>query len=117
MPGWLVELVRPVVEAPDPRPRPTDAAVGRRDAWAAAALTREAARTRQAREGSRNHTLNRAAFALGQLVAGGHLDADQVTVVLTEAALAAGLGLRETRATIASGLRAAATRPRHPAAR
>ncbi len=58
---------------------------------------------------------NRAAFSLGQMVAGGHLVPDDVVAALTHAAGAAGLTATETRATIASGLRAGTARPRHPA--
>lgn len=86
-------------------------------AWAKAALEQEVRQVRGAAEGGRNHTLNRAAFALGQLVAGGHLDENVVRSQLTAAAAAAGLGEHETTATIGSGLRAGGRFPRHPAAR
>jgi hypothetical protein len=92
-----------------------------RDRWAvgyaAAALQREAARVRAAPPGSCNDTLNRAAFNLGQLVAAGLLDPDQVRGVLLAAALAAPATghvdrERKAKATIASGLRGGAAKPR-----
>jgi hypothetical protein len=115
LPGWLADLA--CDDGWHQRADAGPAVVRRADAWAAAALAGEVATVRRASQGWRNHTLNRAAFALGQLVAGSHLDADHVTAALTEAARAAGLTPKETQATIASGLRAGAARPRQPARR
>ncbi|MGH3370991.1 MAG: bifunctional DNA primase/polymerase [Nocardioidaceae bacterium] len=83
--------------------------------WARSALERELASVASAREGTRNATLNKAAFSLGQIVAGGGLDADEVECLLLDRAGRAGLGEREARATIGSGLSAGARRPRSPA--
>jgi hypothetical protein len=85
--------------------------------YAQAALKREAAAVRAAAPGTCNHTLNRAAFNLGQLVAAGLLDAEQVRAVLLEAALAAPATghadrARKARATIDSGLAGGARKPR-----
>jgi hypothetical protein len=97
---------------------PPAAGPGRRSVgYAAAALQREAARVRAAPPGSCNATLNRAAFNLGQLVAAGLLDPEQVRAVLLGAALAApstGHSDRErkAKATITSGLRGGAAKPR-----
>jgi Bifunctional DNA primase/polymerase, N-terminal len=90
---------------------------GRAGRYAQAALAREAARVRAAPPGTCNHTLNRAAFNLGQLVAAGLLGAEQVAAVLLDAALqapATGHTDRERKATatIASGLRGGAAKPR-----
>jgi hypothetical protein len=54
--------------------------------------------------GSRNDTLNRAAWALGRLVAAGLLDPGEVVSRLSAAARTAGLGRAETARTIRSGL-------------
>lgn len=62
--------------------------------------------------GDRNDTLNKAAFALGQLVGGGELDRSAVEERLYFAARAAGLTETETRATIRSGLDAGVKKPR-----
>lgn len=80
--------------------------------WAAAALHGEVERVRQADEGVRNDTLNRAAFSLGQLVAGGELVEAEVIEALESEALAVGLARSETTATIRSGLAAGAKNPR-----
>jgi hypothetical protein len=90
---------------------------GRGERYAQAALQREAVRVRAAAPGSCNDTLNRAAFNLGQLVAAGLLDPDLAHRVLLAAALAApatGHADRErkAKATIASGLRGGAAKPR-----
>jgi len=77
-------------------------------AYARAALERELANMAQAQPGARNDTLNRAAYSLGRLAAAGSLERGEVEAALLAAALAAGLGEREARATIASGLRAGA---------
>lgn len=113
-PEWLVEMLRP----PRPSPRPSRAprrdgpVNGRLARYAAAALEREVAAVRAAPEGTRNHQLNASAFALGQLVAGGELDAAHVEAELVEAAEAAGLPATEAMRTLASGLRAGADHPR-----
>lgn len=84
--------------------------------YAAAALGRELAALSSAVEGTRNDALNRAAFNLGQLVGGGLLDRQRVVAQLEGVATAIGLGEREVRRTIASGLTAGAEQPRTPSA-
>jgi Bifunctional DNA primase/polymerase, N-terminal len=73
------------------------------------ALLEEVARVRFAPEGSRNDTLNCAAFSLGQLVGGGVLEQTEV-----ESALIAATSLEETEAsaTIRSGISAGFEEPR-----
>jgi hypothetical protein len=119
-PSWITALL----QQPDPPPSP--AAYGRttqiRDgsAYAVAALREEAGRVATAPEGTRNDTLNRAAFSLGQLAAAGLLPPQEITTALTEAATHAGLTAGEADRTIRSGM-SAGTRfprqvPRHPPA-
>ena len=113
-PDWFVEMLaspEPQRPAPDPSRTRQDPGVS---AWAAAAVAGELDRLASAEEGRRNHVLNRAAFVLGQIVGGGHLDTDSVRAVLEEAGMATGLGDRETRATVESGMRAGQRTPRHP---
>jgi hypothetical protein len=100
-----------------PGPRPAGGGGGRAERYAQAALVREAARVRAAPPGTCNDTLNRAAFNLGQLVAAGLLDPEQVRAVLLAAALAAPATghadrQRKATATITSGLRGGAAKPR-----
>ena len=80
--------------------------------YGAAALRGELDILSRAREGARNHTLNTAAFNLGQLVAGGALDRSDVARQLCDVARAIGLDERESLATIRSGLDAGAREPR-----
>jgi hypothetical protein len=116
LPGWLQALMtrgrREATSAVTITVDDVDRS--RASAWARAALVAEATRVRRAGVGTRNHTLNRAAFALGQIVAGGHLDAADASGFLCDAALAAGLGEAEAHSTNASGLSAGAACPRHP---
>jgi hypothetical protein len=80
--------------------------------YGAAALAREAALVRGARPGGRNRTLNRAAFSLGQLVAGGAIDRIVVERALLDAAIECGLATKGAEATIRSGIQAGLERPR-----
>jgi hypothetical protein len=113
LPSWLAELVRdsyvpPTV--PAPRPPLTDRAQGR--AYAMAALRAETERVAAARPGTRNVTLNRAAFSLGQLVAAGLIPPIPVITALIDAARYAGLPEDEAVRTVRSGMEAGARKPR-----
>jgi hypothetical protein len=67
--------------------------------------------------GGRNHALNKAAFNLGRLIAGGVADEHRVVAALTDAALRTRLSHAETARTIRSGLNAGKRRPRTPETR
>jgi hypothetical protein len=113
---WGRRLSQPAT----PRPATVDTHAPRSGGYAAAALAGAVAELSAMREGSRrNNALNRKAFHLGGLVAGGALDHSQVRDELLRAAEANGHvakhGLRQTLATINSGLRAGAARPRRTA--
>jgi hypothetical protein len=116
VPQGLRRLLAPPTVARASSP-PAAVAGGRAERYARAALAREAREVATALPGTCNDTLNRAAFNLGQLVAAGLLDAEQVGAVLLEAALAAPAAghadrERRARATIESGLRAGTRTPR-----
>jgi hypothetical protein len=81
------------------------------DRYAAVALEAETGRVARAVLGTRNDTLNRAAFALGRLVGAGLLDQQTVVRELTAAAAWTGLGRVETGRTIHSGLTAGRRQP------
>jgi hypothetical protein len=66
-----------------------------------------------ATEGSRNETLNKAAFSLGTLIGGGYLDRVEVEQALMAAGESVGLQPRELDTTIHSGLEAGMQHPRH----
>ncbi len=76
-----------------------------------AALAAEERRIAAAPVGQRNVALNRAAFAVGQLVAGGELEADAIDRVAA-VAVGAGLSAGEVTATVRSAERASAAHPR-----
>lgn len=105
---------------PPPRPAPTPVHLAlpdtRRGAYLHAAITRELERVATAPTGQRNGTLYLAAIALGQLVAGGALAETEVSILLEQQGVDAGLSRTETLHTVASGLKAGAKRPRTVAA-
>jgi hypothetical protein len=84
--------------------------------YALAALERESSLVRSAGPGTRNASLNLAAFRLGQLVGSGAIERTTVEEALAEAALEAGLGELEVARTIRSGLEAGLEHPRGPGA-
>jgi hypothetical protein len=120
-PAWLIRLAH---SKPAPEPRTTPVPHVRRHQapfdgiYGQAALDAEIDALVRAPLGTRNHTLNRAAFCLFQLVAGGELDGEFVHQCLIDAATANGLmsdpadGPRKVAATIASGARAGMQNPR-----
>jgi hypothetical protein len=97
--------LRALIEGP-PVPASPSRPIAHPERYGQVALAAEADRVARAPVGSRNDTLNRAAFALGRLVAGGMLDAWVVRTELERAARYAGLGPAETRRTIRSGMTA-----------
>jgi hypothetical protein len=103
-------MLRALIEGPPPPPE-AHRPIAHPDRYALAALTAEADRVARAPVGSRNDTLNRAAFSLGRLVGAGLLDAADAVRELETAARFAGLGRAETRRTIRSGLTAGRRAP------
>jgi hypothetical protein len=100
VPPWLLAHLQPPTSAPV-------AAPGRGTAYAQAVLRREAARLAAAPVGTRNTSLNWAAYRCGQFVTRGDLDQQNVEQTLTTSALACGLQVREIASTLRSGLQAA----------
>lgn len=80
--------------------------------YAAAALEKELDALARAQEGTRNEQLNKSAFSLGQLVAGGALNESDVVDKLEIVASAIGLDEKEIKKTIQSGLKGGAKEPR-----
>jgi hypothetical protein len=113
-PDWLLKLTRK--PAPTISERARSSLPSRTGAYGRAALDVEAKALSMVAPGNRNNALNRAAFSLAQLVAGGELDRDEVERRLISAAEANGLlaedGLRQVQATIRSGMRAGLQHPR-----
>lgn len=109
LPAWIEEPERPPT---------TLAAAGKADyegdgsAYGLAVLTGELNQLRLAKAGNRNHSLNRAAFAVGQVVAGGELEEHHARSELLAAALTIGLPEPEARQTLDSGFTAGTREPR-----
>jgi hypothetical protein len=115
LPHWLVgKLRRAEVHRIAVRnlPRTGDAT-----AWAKAAVEGEIQRLQHAQPGVRNHTLNRVAFRLGQIMADGQLNEGEIEGLLVNNAMAIGLSEREAVATVESGMEAGLQSPRGPAKR
>lgn len=98
-------------KAPPP-PAPEFTAAERERAYALKALAEEADAIAAAAEGTRNRTLNNAAFKIGTLLPMGGITAVEAEATLTDAALRAGLEHAEIHATIRSGFDAGMTNPR-----
>jgi Bifunctional DNA primase/polymerase, N-terminal len=115
-PHWLLKLARtrPANEAPPLQPQRQYASHSA--AYGRVVLEREISDLVAAAPGTRNHALNRVAFRLYQLVAGGELDDGDVATALAQACDTNGLakddGWRSVRATIASARRAGLMHPR-----
>jgi hypothetical protein len=103
LPAWIADLLS---ADPNATATPTAApqAVAVPAGYVGAALRGEVQRVLDARPGTRNHTLNCAAYNLGRHVTTGLLDAELARDTLVQAALAVGLTDPEAHATITSGL-------------
>lgn len=115
LPEWVaakLEKPKATGEVVPLRPSSSSGPSERDYAYGQAALESEAQNVRTAPEGQRNHTLNTAAYNLGQLVGSGHLAERDVRAELEAAAQAAGLPPGEIRDTLSSGLKAGAANPR-----
>lgn len=113
IPDALAELLTP----PPPVQRAPVVPItysGEPSPYARAAFDAELAELARQGLGTRNSTLNKAAFSLGQLVGGGELDRDQVEQALTETARGIGLDDDEIANTIKSGLGDGMAEPRRP---
>ena len=112
MPAWLLEALEDQPEAEPATRQPDDRDWTYLQPYARKALDNEVESVASAPKGSRNHTLNQAAFNLGQFIAAGALDRHTVEVELGFAAGTAGLSAGEIRKTIISGINAGEKHPR-----
>lgn len=108
LPAWARPPVGPLPRSLGEKAPPVAGA----SAYGSAALARQVESVRGLPVGQRNDGLNRAAFSLGRLVGGGELSERLVHEALLAAALATGLGERESERTIRSGLSAGKAVPR-----
>jgi hypothetical protein len=118
LPAWLADRLAADPAPPPEMPGPAFGdGVGGTQAtgYALAALRGEVDRVLGAAPGTRNSTLNEAAFALGQLTAAGLLPARLAYDALMRAAASAGLPPREASRTIGSGLASGTRKPRRAA--
>ena len=107
-PAWLA----PTEQAPRTAPASSPVPPGSSSPYGLAALSGELEELQSTPVGTRNHMLNRCAFRLGRLVAGGELNESEVVGALQSQALSRGLSPREIERTISSGLEAGRRQPR-----
>jgi hypothetical protein len=123
IPGWLVDLIRAPktsgmvrLEQQQVQSHARAEVTERERAYAARALEGECTRAAQAAPGTRNETLNKAAFALGTMAGAGWIELDLLRSRLLAAAHESGLvrddGAVAARNTIESGLKAGMAEPR-----
>jgi len=108
-PEWLKQAERSYVELGDVASVDFD---GDGTPYGLAVLRDELDRLRAAQVGTRNHELNRSAFLLARLVAGGELLESATRPSLLDVALGIGLDEPESRQTIDSGFNAGLRQPR-----
>ena len=108
-PPWLLGLV-----ATSPHPPKIAPVFTGITSYGQRALADELLAVAIAPEGSRNDQLNKSAFNLGQLIAGGHLNIGSVEAALRTAAIGAGLKESESQKTISSGIKSGMKYPRGP---
>ena len=104
---------RKTAEATDQRSSKAEKpASDRAERYAQMALRLELNAICNAREGTRNATLNKSAFSLGTLIGGGYLDRAEVEAALRGAGESVGLEPGEVEATIRSGIDSGVKQPR-----
>jgi putative DNA primase/helicase len=110
-PAWVLDRLKP---RQPKRPEHTGPIrlVCRASRYGDEALRRECERVAGAPEGERNATLNKAAFNVGTLVAGGELEATGAVEMLLAAGVDCGLSEREIAASVRSGFTAGCKHPR-----
>jgi hypothetical protein len=113
VPGWLMRLVRlPPKDVDLPALTKSDLA----DGYVRAAVDAEVANVAHAIEGTRNDTLNCAAFNLGTLIGARLLEREHAYVLLEQAAQATGLPQAEITSTLGRALDDGADNPRQVSA-
>lgn len=104
-PEWLLKRVQP---PPEPEIKPDDVV---HHSMARNRLMKAVEAVAHAKDGTRNQTLNRKAYYIGRVVAGGYLSRDDAAHALLGAALHARLDHKEAEDTIRSAFRAGARLP------
>lgn len=116
VPDWLIAYIEgseiDMAEAALPSTGSLPSAAVDVSRYRDAGIEAELSNVENAPKGERNNTLNRAAFAIGQMVGGGWLQEAEAKELLFNAAKACGLARVEASATIRSGVEAGKKQPR-----
>lgn len=114
-PGWLLDLLDPPkVEAPKALQATAPVSASDIEHYGRKALSNAVERIHAAAEGDRHGAIYREAAGMGELVAGGVLQADVVEAALVAAGLAIGKARAEVERTVRDGMKQGATQPRTP---
>lgn len=108
-PDWLISLCNKKKTATSKPPSLNNNGTS---AYGAAILQKETEALAEAKEGTRNDTLNRTSFLLAQLVAGDQINEQEAVAAINSAASRCGLDTSETKGTFASGFQAGLLAPR-----
>ncbi|MCL4673767.1 MAG: bifunctional DNA primase/polymerase, partial [Sphingomonadaceae bacterium] len=112
LPAWLHDLLQ---GEPEAQPcAAMSAGASEHTPYGQRALDRELTILRNAPEGRRNHQLNRSAYAMAQLAAGGQIEPDMAQAALYNAGHVIGLDSLEIQRTLESAWRAGSQQPRVP---
>jgi putative DNA primase/helicase len=116
-PGWLLDLLDPPKVEPTRLQATAPISTSDLDTYGRKALQNAVERIHAAAEGDRHGAIYREAAGMGELVAGGVLEAGATEAALVNAGLAIGKGRTEVERTVRDGLRQGATQPRTPTPR
>ena len=108
-PEWLLKLIE------EKKQQPAKKAAGKTTDYGRGVLLNQFDAVKNAAVGNRNSTLNVAAFAVGQYIASGEIEASEGISGLETAGTEAGLGIEEIRKTIKSGINAGRRDPKRRA--
>jgi len=105
-PAWLIDLLEAMgkIKTQNKITEKVNNAIGKTTRYGKKALENQCANVRQAASGERNHTLNKAAYSIGRLIAGGEIDMTEAAAELEAAAVDAGLKMGEIKKTLTSGI-------------
>ncbi len=113
LPAWIAERIHKPSPPSEPRTPPATRSDAGSDPYWLAALNGECAKVAAAPEGTRNDTLNRAAFTVAGIVHSGHLPPEPAMSELLDAGRRCGLPDPEIHKTIASAFSGAESKQLH----
>lgn len=114
-PQWLIDLLKEknIIQSEEKKTNNGPAKhTDKTSPYGKKALEIQCQNIRTATEGTRNHTLNKAAYSIGRLIAGGEIEMTEAVMELEKAGTDAGLDAHETKNTINSGIKSGERDPK-----